>query len=247
MRPSGAAKGRQRAPLSRLGSMMAARSRTAETNRGNAHEHQGVSGRRGRFRGHRARAPARASPRLPAGFGHLRRVGRHAGRAGVPRFRRRDRPGFPSARRVRLRRLRRGLSGSAAHGVARPDARARRPRHKRDRPLGRLPAQGSCRLRGMVQDAPHRTWPARAGGVRAARAGGRRACARRRRPRGGQGRGRGLRRLLSHGHLACRRSRPSRRPGGRKRHRGGRRGFRCYRGGEEGHRADALLLCRRKP
>lgn len=44
-----------------------------------------------------------------------------------------------------------------------------------------------------------------------------------------------------------RRSRPSRRPGGRKRHRGGRRGFRCYRGGEEGHRADALLLCRRKP
>ena len=144
--PVGCRKGPPARSVSRPASTAAARGQAAETNRGNAHEHQGVSGRRGRFRGHRARAPARASPRLPAGFGHLRRIGRHAGRAGVPRFRRRDRPCLPSARRVRLRRLRRGLSGSAAHGVARPDARARRPRHKRDRPLGRLPAQGSCRL-----------------------------------------------------------------------------------------------------
>ena len=125
------------------------------------------------------------------------------GRRGVPRLRRRHRPRLRHARRPGARRVRARVPGRAAHGGARHGAASRGGRRDGHRPLGRLPPQGPCRLRAVVQHPPHGSRPAGPRGVRPARALPRRSGARRPRSRQRRARARRLRRLLSHGNLAC--------------------------------------------
>ena len=126
-------------------------------------------------------------------------------------------------------------------------ARTRRNRH---RPLGRLPPQGPRRLRAHGTRRP--TPPPGllpAGGLRAARAGARRAW---RAPPPTRAAGKAVRSWPAPAATPRPPRWPPRPPcasglvaeGG---HRGGRRGVRRDRRGQEGHRAHALLLRRRQP
>ena len=156
----------------------------------------------GRLRRHRVDQARVASSRPRSARGHVQRVGGHARGRGIPRLHRCHRSRLRHARRPSARRVRPRVPGRAAHRGAQDGAATRRARRDGGRPVGRLPAEGPRRLRALVRHASHGDRPAATRRLRPARAIPRRSRARRGRPCGGRGRARGLRGLLSHGHVA---------------------------------------------
>lgn len=154
-----------------------------------------------RLRRHRVDQARVASSRPRSARGHVQRVGGHARGRGIPWLHRCHRSRLRHARRpsVDVRPVFLAVPHTAALKIG---AATRRARRDGGRPVGRLPAEdtppstsaGTPRLtrRPTCCNAPPSACPSYS----------RRSLARRGRPCGGRGRARGLRGLLSHGHVA---------------------------------------------